>query len=220
MPTTIKCNACVEDFSLYPRVSIDSQHVTEIAVARAGGAEFGPGVIDKKSKRIIDGFHRRRERLRTDGPDAEWEVVEKTYHTEADMLLDAIRMNAGHGKHLLPYDKAHCLILAERMGMEVSIVARAMCVTVEHAELLMGTRTAKANGQTVPLKQTISHKAGCKLTHAQQDANKRLSGMRPAFYANQLILLLENDLIDKEDEKLAETLGKLAELLEKALAAK
>lgn len=46
------------DYGLYPRHSIDSQHVSYMVESIRAGVALPPVVIDKKSKRVVDGFHR------------------------------------------------------------------------------------------------------------------------------------------------------------------
>ena len=72
----------VLDFDLYPRSQIDSQHVSSMCEAERAGAEFPPIVIDKKSKRVIDGFHRYTKQQRVHGPGATIPCVEKTYRNQ------------------------------------------------------------------------------------------------------------------------------------------
>jgi hypothetical protein len=67
--------------------------------------------------------------------------------------------------------------------------------------------------EPIPLKQTICHMAGQNLNKGQQEANKKLSGMSPLFYVNQLLLLLRNGLLPEEDESLKKGLKALHQLL-------
>ena len=46
----------VKDFNLYPRHKVESYHVTEMVDTFHAGTRFPPIIIDRKSKRIIDGF--------------------------------------------------------------------------------------------------------------------------------------------------------------------
>ena len=60
--------------------------------------------------------------------------------------------------------------------------------------------------------------SGRTITSEQQEANGKLSGMQQAFYANQLIILIESNLLDTENKELMIRLEKLAELLEPMFA--
>ncbi|KKM98626.1 hypothetical protein LCGC14_1156090 [marine sediment metagenome] len=217
-----KLSELVLDFDLYPRTQIDSHHVSEMVEAENAGTEFPPIVIDKKSKRVIDGFHRVKKHLRCHGPDATIPVVEKTYKNDAAMLLDAIRYNANHGRNLSSFDRMHSILLAGKLGLTDKAVAGALSTTEDRVKVLRLNKSARVgNGKvsvTVPIKQTIRHMAGKKLTRSQVDANKKLGGMNQLFYVNQLLTLIESDLIDKENQDLLEALRKLHERLGETLA--
>jgi hypothetical protein len=215
---TMKAVELVLDFDLYPRGNIDAHNVKNLCNALEAGAELPPIVIDKKSKRVIDGFHRRKAHLQTFGDDAEVAVVEKSYKDDAAMFLDAVRYNGAHGAKLDPFDRARCTIIAERLSIPLDAVAGALNMPVDKLAALHTTRTAKdSGGLTIPIKRTFRHMAGRKLNKRQESANERSSGMNQVFYANQLIDLIEAKLLDKDDEKLLERLLVLHGLLEELL---
>lgn len=215
----LKAAELVLDFDLYPRNNVDSHNVRTIADALATGTEMPPVIICKKSKRVVDGFHRVRAHLQHFGEDAEIQVIEKTYRTEADMFIDAMKYNAGHGAKLDPCDRTHCIIIAERLNIPLESVAGALNMPVEKLGNLKDTRTAKSGGGLcVPLKRTVMQFAGRRLTKRQEEANKKLTGMNQALYANQLIELIESDMLDMENENLMERLRVLHELLGGVLA--
>ncbi len=214
---TVKVSSLVLDFDLYPRQQIDSHHVGEMIAAEAAGIKFPPCVTDKKSRRVIDGFHRCRKQLRVYGANAEIEVIEKTYRNEKEMFLDAVRYNASHGRNLSSYDRAHCALRAGELGIKDDVLAGALSVTVERVDALRVNKSATVgNGalsRTVPIKRTIRHMAGKKLTKQQQEANKKLGGMQQLFYVNQLITLIEADLLDTGNQDLMKAMEKLAGML-------
>lgn len=216
----MKVAELVFDFNLYPRQQIDSQHVTYLAEAVDSGASMPPLVIEKSSKRIVDGFHRAKAYLRLFGTDAECEVVEKTYRNDKELFLDAMRFNAAHGRTLTRYDRVHCILLAEKLGIDANAVAGTLNLRADRLAELRTDRTAVVGNVTVALKRTIQHMAGKKLTKQQQECNTKLSGMNQLFYVNQLVSLLESNLIDKEDEELMEGLRKLGELIDQHLSAR
>lgn len=165
----------VLDFDLYPRSNVDSHNVRTIVDALAAGAELPPVIADKKSKRVTDGFHRVRAHLQHFGPDAEIDVIEKVYKDEGAMFLDAMRYNAAHGARLDPNDRTHCVIIAERLSIPLDAVAGALNMPVEKLGHLRVDRIARSEGLSIPLKQTVKHMAGKRLTHRQVEANDKLS---------------------------------------------
>lgn len=204
----------IVDFSLYPRASIDSHHVGEMRKALDAGTVFPPIVIDKKSKRIIDGVHRSRMYAAAFGKDHPVEVVEKNYKSEAEMFLDAARYNAAHGLKMDTHDKAHCIVRAMALGIADGMIADAMHVPTSYVqELRVGRMATGSAGIMVPLKRTMKHLAGSNLTEAQQSANTKMSGMQQVFYVNQVITLFESGSLNMADTSLLERLSVLGELI-------
>jgi len=214
----IKVSELVEDLDIYPRGQVDSSHVRYLGMALQGGASLPPPVIDRRSKRIIDGFHRCRCYRRID-ENMEIDVIEKSYKSDADMFREAVRLNAHHGRNLSPYDRTRCVIIAERLGITVDQIASELSMTVEAiGELRMertGRMTVAGINSAVPLKRTIRHMHGRQLTERQAEANERLGGMNQLFYVNQIIELIESGLLDTSNEKLMERLRYLIDLIGK-----
>lgn len=213
----IKAAELVLDFTIYPRNNVDAKNVSMIVDALASGAELPPVIIDKKSRRVIDGFHRTKGHLKFYGDDAMINVVEKSYKSEGEMFLDSMRYNAAHGARLDPCDRTHCVIVAEKLGLSLDAVAGALHMPVDRLGSLKNDRTATYNRLSVPLKQTIKHMAGKPLTQRQNEANDKLSGMNQSFYANQLIELIESEMVDLSNERTMDSLKRLHELLERLL---
>ncbi len=217
----IKAGEVVLDYTLYPRHQVDAQHVGEIREAIRAGVAMPPIKTDRKSKRAVDGFHRSIAFLKEHGPGHPIDAIDHPYRSEKAMFLDAMRLNANHGRNLTSFDRAHCILLAKGFGLADKDTAAALSITVNRVESLIGNKTAvKGNGkstrkqpETMAIKRTIGHKAGQALTKAQQDANEKLGGMNQLFYVNQLVMLFETDLVDREKEDLVKRLEQLGELI-------
>ncbi len=216
--TTTKVAELVFDYDLYPRSQVDSSHVTQMMEAVKAGVELPPVIADKKTGCVTDGWHRCRRATRADGPDATIEVIFRPYKSRAEMLLDAIRLNASHGRHFSPYDRTRAILLAQDLGIDEKALAGALAITTERiGELRVSKSATVKTGKvttSVPIKRTIGHMAGKRLSRAQQAANEKLGGMGQLFYVNQLITLIETDLVNVDDENLLEGLRKLHGLLE------
>lgn len=218
----MKVGELVFDFDLYPRGSVNTHHVAELGRALESGASFPPVIIDKKSKRIADGFHRAKLYLRKFGESHQLDVIEKSYRNDKELFLDAIRYNAAHGLKMDTHDKAHCALLASKLGIDDGAIADAMHVDAGYIGSLRVDRSATTGlgeGIAVPLKRTIRHMAGKHLNKEQVSANERLSGMSQVFYVNQVITLISSDLLDKQNGALLSRLKILHELLDGLLVA-
>ena len=220
----VKAGEVVLDYTLYPRNQVDAQHVGEIREAIRAGVQLPPMKIDRKSKRVIDGFHRVVAYHKEHGPEYSIDAIDYPYRNEKAMFLDAMRLNANHGRNLTSFDRAHCILLARGFGLADKETAKALSITVNRVESVIVNKTAlKGNGKdttrkqpdSMAIKRTIGHKAGQTLTQPQQEANKKLGGMNQLFYVNQIIILFESDLLDRENEDLRKGLKKLGKLIGK-----
>lgn len=218
----MKAAELILDFELYPRNNIDPKNVKRMIDALVGGIELPPVIIDRKSKRVVDGFHRVRANLRLYGDDASIEVIEKSYKDEAAIFLDATRFNATHGLTMDDCDRTHCIIIARHLHISDDAIAGALFIPVDKIATMRNERTAlDSAGQPLALKNTIRQQfKGRKLTKRQTEANEKFSGMNQAFYANQLIELCESRMLDVENESLMERLRVLNGLLDDVLAVK
>lgn len=215
----IKVASLVLDYNLYPRNNVDRHNVLSIKDAIASGATLPPIKVDQKSKRVVDGFHRAIAFKELDS-EAEHDVIEQRYKTEADMFLDAMRLNSHHGVKLDSCDRVHCVLIAERLEIPIDQVAGALHVPVDRLGTLRTNRTAKTTGGlSIPIKRTFQHMAGSKLTKVQQEVNERSSGLNQTFYVNQLIDMLEHEMLDKSNANLLDRLARLQDLIAQVLAA-
>lgn len=201
----------VVDLGVYPRQQTDSHHIAEMCVAEEAGVKFPPILIDKKTKRVADGVHRVgmwKRRGYTKIP-----VIEKAYKNDAELFLDAMRLNADHGRALSTYDRAHAVIVAASLGLADDAIAGALLVTVDRVNELRVNKSATTGGgaltRSVAIKRTIGHMAGRRLNKRQVEVNKKLGGMAQLFYVRQLLMLYNSNLIDTENEDLLSALQEL-----------
>ena len=213
---TVKATSLVQDFDIYPRAQVDGYHVREIAEALKAGADLPPIIVERRTKRVVDGFHRLRAHQSVSGANATVSVVYRDYPDEAALLRESIELNAGHGRNLTLYDKTRCIVLAEQHGISRADVAKALNITRKRADNLVMERVS-AKGDV--LKRTMSHFAGQELTSEQRDYNQRAGGLDQSFYINQVIALLETDSINWESPKVVSPLKKLHGLLSDKIAA-
>jgi ParB-like chromosome segregation protein Spo0J len=214
--TRVPAVELVEDLSLYPRLQVDDWYVSRLAEALRSGAALPPIVADRKSKRIVDGFHRRRAALRAFGPTAEVEVLFRDYPDERSLYLDALRLNAHHGKRLTTAEEVRAVIRGQELGIEPRVIADTLAIRVEKLEGLLERKTARGTVEpVVVLKPSFDHLAGQQLTQQQELANKHSGGHQASFYARMLVQLIESGAVDESNRTLMERLKKLYELLGK-----
>jgi len=214
----VKVSTLVLDYDFYPREQIQSFHVRQMVEAMEAGVILPPIIVDRKSKRVVDGFHRVRAYQKLYGKDATIPAILKTYKTEADMFADGIALNTTHGRPLTPYDKARCIARAEELKMEPQMTARALNMTPERLGELRASRIATYKMKPVTLKQTMAHLAGGELTDDQYAYNRKAGGPNQTFFINQIIAMIEADAVNWENDKVVSALVKLYDLLDKVIS--
>lgn len=217
----------VEDLSIYPRHQVDDSHVASLVQALKAGALLPPPVADAKSKRIVDGWHRVRAFRRVVGPTGVIDVDLRPYKTEADLKVDAVELNASHGRRLDKADQVRAVLLLEEAGVPVERVAVALHITPERVETLrvrvavapQSVRTHSAviaihdddgnDQQAVPLKRPFLHMAGKKMTRDQVSTHDAALGSSHLLQMRQLMNVLKFDMLNREDERLLDALQEL-----------
>ena len=213
----INISEIIMDYSLYPRHNIDSQHAYYIAEAIKAGAIMPPIILDNKSKKVIDGFHRITafKKLKINKIDS----LLKKYSNEKEMFIDAMRLNSTHGRMLTKWDRKRCALISEELKIDNDIVAGVLQISIDTLTELKVTvaiekeftvnigsnKINKSKGGYIPqrkvaLKRTFNHKAGQELTREQIETNKKSSGMPLSFYANQIIRAIETNMVNLKNE--------------------
>lgn len=214
--STIAMSQLVLDYTTYPRSQVSSNRVAQYCEAMRAGAKFPVLVVERKSKRIVDGFHRFLAYKKTLEPESEIEVELRDYRSEVDFRLDTYRLNSGHGQALTPFDRARASLELKKLGASMRAIAAALGVRVETLRAVGEGRVATTSGgEETTLKRTIRHMAGHEISEQQEEANKKLSGANPIYLLDQVLLLLETDLFDLENKNVMERLVKLKKALHK-----
>lgn len=218
----IKAGELIEDFDLYPRLTIDSGLVKDFSSSLMAGEKLPPIIIEEKTKRIVDGFHRHRAFVRVYGEDAKMEVILKSYASNNELYLDALRYNGVHGKRIRGYEQTHAINKALNMKIEPLQIAIALGITKERIDKIMTDKiaTIKKTSIRVPIKASVKKMINGQdgqITKEQAEAMEHLGGVGPTLHINQLILMLDNNLIDLTDDRIVRGLKALNEVLGQVL---
>lgn len=207
----------VEDMDLYPRHAVDSVHVSNLAASLEAENELPPILIDKESRKIVDGWHRVRAYLRVFGEEAQIEAEIRAFPDRKSMVLEAIRRNTIHGRRLDGTDMVRAALMAQQAGANIQQIALSLHVTeerVKRIELRVATvapSSTEAAPRTtlVPLKRSVSHLAGKRITLEQAEAHRSMPGTSLTLLTVQLTKALQHDLVDPEDEGFVTALREL-----------
>src|SRR5580658_269270 len=113
----VKLALLVRNTTIYPRIEISEANVLSIKRSLLAGYAIPPVIADRKTKWVIDGFHRCLATERAYGPTSDISVEWRDYPNKIAMLEDAILLQ-NHGERLQPIDQARCAILAAELGMQ------------------------------------------------------------------------------------------------------
>jgi hypothetical protein len=212
----VAVSSLVEDFGFYPRHSVDATHVANIARALRSGASLPPVVVDRTTRRIVDGFHRCRAAAVVGGDAAMIAVEWISPGSDAALFEEAVRRNATHGRRLDRQDEIRVTVLAEHFGLAETRVAAALQVEPERV-MELRARVVIVEGEPIPAKPLARHLYGTAISESQAAALRGFSGTSPMLHIRQLTRALEQDLLDLSDEHLVAALRALAQLIDARL---
>jgi ParB-like nuclease domain len=208
----------VFDPSLYPRTKPSAHNIAAIADAMRAGVKFKPIVVEKKTKRIVDGIHRWTASKQIHGKDSTIDCELISESDEGKLLAMSVDLNAEHGLQLAAFERTDCLIRMERLGVTRETALQVLRMTEKKAERIESTRTAYRIGDTgerekIALKNTMRPFHGETLTPKQELANEHSSGMKLQFYVTQLIYLLDAGVAARATQSELTFLFRLRDLL-------
>ncbi len=218
MITKLKAIELVMDWNLWPRQSVerlDSTNLSKMRDALRNGIVLPPLVVDKKTYKIVDGFHRTRAYLDVYGEGAKLEADLRTFKNESEMYLEAGRLNSVHGLPMSPKDKVHFILKARKLKIPPMAIAEAIGTDTASMKEFVKKRTATTQkGEKIPLSYGAKALAGKTLTPVQEHYVKHANACIPEMYISMLINALKADGVIIKDK----TIEKLRELNELILA--
>lgn len=213
----------VEDLSVYPRAGISDVNVHNLALALKAGAKLPLMIVDQDSKRIIDGFHRRRALAKVLGSAASVKVQLESYATEAEMLAAAVSMNTDHGLPLGQIERRQAVQRLSDMGVDdnaIGIVLRIPPVQIQRFRVQVATVVNEKGApiRVEPLKRPLLHFQGKAMTEPQAVAQRSAPGSSYVLLCHQLRDAMQYDLINQADGRAMAALRALLTQLEEYLA--
>ena len=221
---------------VYPRVGgPDPENVKRLQLRLQRGIQLDPMIVDGRT--IIDGAARLQAYLNTYGPTHLVEVIGRRLRTDDARLAAAVAYNEDGPQRLTAADRAHCaVVLGEVHGYDTDRIAVTLRITpqkvvrlttniayVPQESVHLNTRVVvrtRDGGGILPLKRSMSFKAGETLTDDEIEAHRGAPGLSWAALAQQLVKGLRHPAagIDPDDLELRASLGELRDALNLYLA--
>lgn len=241
----IRANELAVDLDVYPRSEVDEDNVDRLTDALRANAKLPPLIIESSTKRIVDGVHRWHANMAVYGDSVEIPCIEKSYRDDADLFLDAVRLNAVHGATLSHFDRQTCVAIAGRLTITDDLIAGALSMSTHRLGLLRIVGAQQPDEDPAPL--TVPARDAGPAHRKQKNRNyatsvvaepaapkpgemrrrnqaweeemeivERGSTTDPESLINSLIVLIEQDCVDFTDATLKRRIAKLHLLLERA----
>ena len=195
---TVKMAELVLDWNLYPRHEVDGFQVARLTEAIEAGEQLPPMMVDEKSLRIVDGFHRHHAYTRAKVEDVVVEV--RQFRSDAEIFMQAVALNARHGVPLAPQDQARVLLLGERLHITREKLADALAIRPARIEKIERKLGRIRRGGAFYLKPAIRHYSGREVPKAVVDISEGLGGNTAEFYIRQLLMLLHSGGLNITEE--------------------
>ena len=196
----VKAISLILDWNLWPRQSVnqlDQVNISRMKAALKNGFTLPPVIVNESDNRVVDGFHRTTAILSYLGDDAEIEVDYRKYKNEAEMFLDAGRLNAHHGMPMNSKDRAHFIHKCRQFKVPPAVIAEALHINPESMKKFVTERIAYSGetGETIALAAGASNLAGKKLNEVQEHFARHASGCKMQVHLRILINAMKADAI-------------------------
>lgn len=209
----------VEDFSLYPRNHVDTTHVSDLVRALQSGQDLPPIIADAETLRIVDGFHRNRAYRKHLGDEAVVTVELRKYKSEAELFLDAVALNAHHGRKLDRHDQSRIVLMLREMKVDDHTIAVSLHIPEANVQTLSVRVVYEPNGDAFPAKRGMKHLHGQTMTADQLRVIGSVRSAEAGRLCLELSRLLDTGLVDLDDQQIIDRLRALTKSIESALHA-
>lgn len=214
----LRLDSLVEDLKVYPRGAVSDMRVDDLAYAHDAGSVLPPIVVDRKTRKIVDGFHRARALRKRLGKDASVPCVVREFADDAEMLLESARLNSGHGLPLGRHDQRVVVLRARQLGAQNEDIAAALGITPQRLTAI-AIRVAQSDDGEVPLKRGTEHLSGHYLNKDQVDKIRKMRGAPIAAKARELSGLIQSGIAPMSDPDVQASLRELLMVIDVALVA-
>jgi len=205
----------IVDETLYPRHKVSAGNVALLKEALRSGATLPPVVLDAKTKKVIDGWHRIEAVRSLYGEGVAVDAELRDYDTKQDMVYDAVHLNAVQGYKLTTWDRVRSIVLLTELDADEERIQRALGITKEKLDKLMLRIADGPHGVKVPLKGSMRDFGGQKITAAQERYNAESApGLSIHVMLAQIIRALEAKAVNLHDERISEQFRRIIELWE------
>ena len=230
--TKMKALECIRDWGMWPRSDsqeLDGTNLARIKEAMRAGQKLPPIVVDKKSLRVVDGFHRLEATIKLYGDNADIDVEFRTYKNDGEMFADAVELNAKSSLPLSPRDKIHCILKGRKLKIPPTVICNALGITDSKYHDFLEKRVATTkSGEKKPIpygaislsdfERAKRSKNGIAkpLTIKEEKAINSQNGVLPIVHVRLLLDMLKTTAFPLNDKEY-DLLSRLRDLIDEVL---
>ena len=203
---------------LYPRNSWSWQTAYSYAQAMSKGDVFPPIKVAMYNKQyvLVGGRHRlEASKQAQKGKKKRYiQAVIVSGLTREEIFQESVRDNIENGLPFSPLDKVQIVQKLQGMNVPMKKISDLVRIPMDKIERLLITRTTNTvSGKGITLKSPLKNMAGISVKDEVEDIQSHFTGASQLNTLNTLIDLIENNLIDWNNNAVAERFGYLRELM-------
>lgn len=214
--TLMKISELTIDSELYPRIKSGWLTAYQYAQAMKSNSVFPPITVGiyRQKKYVVDGVHRieAKKMLKEEYVDA----IVKTYKSEREMFVDAVKLNSAHGRQLSVQEKVRIIDKLKKMRFKLQEISELIKVPIDKIGLLQQRIIMGPKGEAIYLKSVLTNvdaQAGTLQTVDQSSFNVA----SVTALLTQMIELLESEVYSIEQPQIKEMTIHLYQLLQEKL---
>lgn len=216
---TVEIKDIILEEEFYPRSTVYWQTSYIYAENMKSGAEFPPITLALINENLflVDGKHRIEAHKLLKKKEIKAEV--HTGWTRKKVFEEAIKRNMVHGRVLSPFERRRLVLKLRDWDYNNKQISELIQVPITKLNHFVGQRLVNSITGEVIVKSAIKHKSNSSKEYQSQElidmevAQDSLSSKSQVSLLKQLLVLLENDLLDKANPKIKNLLTEIKELI-------
>ncbi len=210
---TVEIKDIVFEEELYPRTNYNWQTGYDYSTSIEVGAKFPPIVLALLNKRLylVDGKHRIEAYKLLKRKEIDAEVY--TGWDKAKIFEEAVKRNIAHGRVLSPYEKRTIALRLRKLEYSDEQIGNLIQIPLGRLEKFIGTRLINTLTGEAIIKSEIKHLAGQDYEGDLNETQKYMYSSSQVSILSDIIMLIENNLLDKKNKNVVILLEKLKSLL-------
>lgn len=204
------------DEKTYPRLHTDFVTISRYINSMKSGSEFPPIVVARFKNKyyLVDGRHRIESNKALKQKHIQTEVL--TGLDEKQIYIEAVKRNISHGRQFSTQEVVDICINLEDWNMSQEAISEIVRIPATQITPFVAKRSTRITEteETIALKSSLRHFVDTDVNGSFEEKQRLLTPSRnQETLITNLILLIENDWVNRDNKTVAKKLNKLYKLL-------